>query len=204
MYSDTQAELVRVGGPSLLGDPRARAVLDRLHGLSAIQRDRGELIYLLCRAIWATRVVDFGTSLGASAIYFAAAVRDNGGGTVISAENAPEKVALARRNLAEAGLAQYADIRLGDARDTLRDLGGPADFALLDGFPAGGGSSAARQVIEVVAPQLRARALVLNDNGEPDYLEFVRDPARGFRSLSLPLRDRAELSVKVGPPARLR
>lgn len=49
----------------------------------------------------------------------------------------------------------------------------------------------------MIAPQLRVGALVLNDNGEPDYLEFVRDPAHGYRSLSLPLKSATELSVKV-------
>ena len=163
----------------------------------SIQPRQGELIYLLCRATGARTVVDFATSFGVSAIYFAAAVRDNGGGTVIGAEIVPEKAATARRNLAEAGLAEFADIRLGDARETLRDAGGPVDFALIDGFPVAEGPSLAYQVFEVVAPQLRIGALVVNDNGEPDYLEIVRDPARGFRSLSLPIKGSTELSVKV-------
>ncbi len=54
---------------------------------------------------------------------------------MIGAELVPEKVATARRNLAEAGLADFADIREGDARETLRDLGGPVDFVLIDGWP---------------------------------------------------------------------
>lgn len=183
----------RDGGNASFADPFARAG----HSLS-IQPAQGDLIYLLCRAIGATRVVDFATSFGVSAIYFAAAVRDNGGGTVIGAEIVPDKAATARRNLADAGLAEYADIRLGDARETLRDLGGPADFALIDGFPVASGPSLARQVLDVIAPQLRTGALLLNDNGESDYLEIVRDPARGFRTLSLPIKGSTELSIKVG------
>ncbi len=182
----------RGGGDSSFADPFARAG----HAL-AIRPEQGDLIYLLCRATGATRVVDFATSFGVSAIYFAAALRDNGGGTVVGAEIVPEKVATARRNLAAAGLADFADIRLGDARETLRDLGGAVDFALIDGFPVGSGPSLARQVFEVVAPQLRIGALVMNDNGESDYLELVRDPAGGFRSLSLPIKGSTELSVKV-------
>lgn len=163
----------------------------------SIRPEQGDLIYLLCRAIRATRVIDFATSVGVSAIYFAAAMRDNGGGTVIGAEIVPEKVETARRNLAEAGLAEYADIRLGDARETLRDVGGPIDFALVDGFPVADGPSLARQVLDVLAPQLRTGALLLNDNGESDYLEIVRNPARGYRTLSLPIKGSTELSIKV-------
>jgi Methyltransferase domain len=162
-----------------------------------INPDQGDLIYLLCRATGATRVVEFATSLGISTIYFAAAVRDNGGGTVIGSEIVPTKAEAAKRNLADAGLSGLVDIWVGDARETLRDLGGPVDFALIDGFPAPSGPTLALQVMQIIAPQLRTGALVMNDNGEDDYLDFVRNPANGFRSLSLPIKGSTELSVKV-------
>ena len=125
-----------INNPELSRDPFDYAE----YGFS-IWPDQGDLIYLLCRGMRATRVVDFATSIGMSAIYFAAAMRDNGGGIVIGSEIVPEKVATARRNLTDAGLADYADIREGDARQTLRDLGGPVDFALIDGWPNGQGPS---------------------------------------------------------------
>jgi hypothetical protein len=68
---------------------------------------------------------------------------------------------------------------------------------LIDGWPLARGPSLARQVIEIVAPQLRTGGYVLNDNGEPDYLEFIRDPANGFLSMTLPLKGGTELSVKI-------
>jgi predicted O-methyltransferase YrrM len=46
-----------------------------------------------------------------STLYFAAAVRDNGGGIVIGSELVPQKVAAARANLTDAGLEKYAEIR---------------------------------------------------------------------------------------------
>ncbi|MFD7137907.1 O-methyltransferase [Streptomyces sp. NPDC059894] len=210
---------------SPLQDPQVQAVLDRLHGQrrrppgggpgsGPVARDphayadigfsihpaQGDLIYLLCRAIGATRTVEFATSLGVSTLYFAAAVRDNGGGTVIGSEIVPEKAATALRNLTDAGLADFVDLRVGDARETLRDLGSPVDFALIDGWPVSSGPTLARQVIELIEPQLRTGAMVMNDNAEPDYLDYIRDPANGFRSVSLPLKGSTELSVKVGAP----
>ena len=163
----------------------------------SIWPEQGDLIYLLCRGMCATRVVDFATSIGMSAIYFAAAMRDNGGGTVIGSELLSEKVATARCNLADAGLADYADIREGDARKTLSSVGGPVDFALIDGWPNGQEPSLAREVIEIVAPQVRTGGYVMNDNAEPDFLEFIRDPGNGFISMTLPLKSGTELSVKV-------
>jgi len=164
----------------------------------SIHPEQGDLIYLLCRAMKATRVVDFATSVGMSAIYFAAAMRDNGGGEVIGAELVAAKADTARNNLTAAKLESYVDIRIGDARETLQDLGGPVDFVLIDGWPLAEGPTLARQVIEIVAPQLRVGGYVLNDNAEPDFLEFIRNPANGFISVTLPIKRGTELAVKVG------
>jgi predicted O-methyltransferase YrrM len=163
----------------------------------SIHPEQGDLIYLLCRGIRATRVVEFATSIGMSTLYFAAALHDNGGGTVIGSELVPAKVATAKRNLTDAGLSDYAEIREGDARQTLRDLGGLVDFALIDGWPLDEGPSLALQVIKIVAPQLRVGGYVMNDNAEPDFLDFIRDPANGFISVTLPIKNGTELSVKV-------
>jgi predicted O-methyltransferase YrrM len=173
-------------------DPRAYSD----YGFS-IHANQGELIYLLCRAQGATRVAEFATSVGMSTLYFAAAVRDNGGGIVIGSEIVPAKVTAARSNLAEAGLSDFVDIRQGDARETLKDLGGPVDFVLIDGWPSHERRSLAMQVMELIAPQIRRGGFVMNDNGEEDYLAYVRDPANGFLSMSLPLKGSTELSVKV-------
>lgn len=186
------------------GGPRANPSCDPAdyadYGFSIFPA-QGDLIYLLCRAIHATRVVEFATSVGFSTLYFGAAVRDNcgdnGGGTVIGSELVPSKVATARRNIAEAGLSRYVDIREGDGRQTLKDLGGPVDFALIDGWPLESGPSLARQVIEIVAPQLRIGGFLMNDNGEPDYVDFIRDRSNGFLSVKLPIKGGTELSVKI-------
>ena len=47
--------------------------------------------------------------------HLAAALRDNGGGRVISTEFEPTKVARARANLSAAGLDDLVEIRVGDA-----------------------------------------------------------------------------------------
>jgi hypothetical protein len=141
----------------------------------SIHPEQGDLIYMLCRGMRATRVVEFATSVGMSTLYFAAAMRDNGGGKVIGSELVPAKVATAKR-----------------------DLGGPVDFALIDGWPLDDeGPSLALQVIKMVAPQLRLGGYVMNDNAEPDFLDFIRDPQNGFLSVTLPLKKGTELSVKV-------
>ena len=181
------------GGPrhSTEHDPHAYADF----GFS-IHPDQGELLYLLCRALDAHRVVDFATSVGFSTLYLAAAMRDNGGGRVIGAEIVPEKIATAKRNLAEAGLLEFVEIREGDARSTLRDAGGDIDLALIDGWPRPHGPSLSLEVMQVLAPQMRKGAIAVNDNAEEDYLAFTRNPRGWFRSMTLPLKGGTELSVK--------
>jgi predicted O-methyltransferase YrrM/DNA-binding PadR family transcriptional regulator len=163
----------------------------------SISPDQGDLIYLLCRTLRAKRVVEFATSVGVSTLYFAAAMRDNGGGKVIGSELVPQKIEAAHRNLAAAGLDSWVELRAGDARATLRDLGGPVDFALIDGWPTGSEPSLAREVVQIIAPQLRSGALLMNDNAEPDYLSYVRDPANGFISITLPMKGGTELALKL-------
>lgn len=179
-------------------DPRAHAQYG--YPLSV---EQGRLLYILARATAATRVVEFATSIGISTLFLAAAVRDNATGTgrpgiVIGSEIVPEKVAIARANLEAAGLSQHADVREGDAFETLRELGGPVDLLLLDGWPTGQLPSIDRRILDVVVPQMRVGSLLLDDNGEPDVIAYLRDPANGFRSTALPfVRASSELAVKV-------
>ena len=162
----------------------------------ALDPDKCRLCHLLCRATSARHIVEVGTSFGVSTIYLAAAVRENGGGNVIGTEWEPAKAAAARENLRRAGLADVVDIREGDVRETLRDVGGPVDFVLMDVW-----APMARPTLDLLIPQLRRGALVVCDNVEhfrreySDYLDRVRDPSGGFRSTTLPYAGGFELSV---------
>ena len=116
--------------------------------------------------------VEFGTSMGVSTIYLAAALRDNGGGELIGTELEPAKAVRARDNLSAAGLADLVEIREGDARETLRTIPGDVD------------------VLRLIEPHLKPGALIVAENAftqADGYLAYVRDPANGYRSLSVPL-----------------
>src|SRR5690349_2357216 len=58
-----------------------------------VSRETGALLYMLARGGGARNVVEFGTSFGISTLHLAAALRDNGGGRVITTELEPSKVA---------------------------------------------------------------------------------------------------------------
>lgn len=176
------------------------AIRRRLLGqLVALDPQKGRLCHLLCRALGARRVVEVGTSFGVSTIYLAAAVRENAGdppGVVIGTELEASKVAAARENLRRAGLADVVDIREGDVRETLRDVGGEVDFVLMDIW-----APLARPALDLLIPQLHRGALVACDNvvryrrDYCDYLERVRDPQGGFLSTTLSCDGGFELSL---------
>ena len=165
--------------------------------LLPVSQEAGRFLYAVARSISAKRIVEFGTSFGVSTIYFAAAMKDNGGGLVIGSELEPSKVAKANQHLAEAGLSEFADIRAGDAMQTLRDTG-TVDLLFLDGWKL-----MYPDVLKLLMPSLRQGAVVMADDVTlfPDdvagYLAFVRDPANGFVTATLPLGDGIEYSVKL-------
>lgn len=54
-------------------------------------------------------------------------------------------------------------------------------------------------MIEIVAPQLRTGGHELNNNAEPDFLEFIRDPANGFISITIgAARDKRSIRTPPG------
>jgi len=164
-----------------------------------VSREQGHHLYLMARALQAKRIVEFGTSFGISTLYLAAALRDNGGGTVIGSEIEPTKHAKAKGHLEEAGLDAFADVRLGDAMETLASVEGPIDLVLLDGW-----KDLYLPILQMLKPKLRPRAVVLADNINTfkralrPYVEYVQSGTNGFVSTTLDLSDGFELSVYTG------
>jgi predicted O-methyltransferase YrrM len=162
-----------------------------------VSREQGAFMYLAARAIGARNMVEFGTSFGISTIYLAAAARESGG-RVIGSELEPGKHRAASAHLAEAGLADWAEVRLGDARETLRSLPEPIDLVLLDGW-----KDLYLPILKLLEPRLRSGSIVLADNVSTfrralaPYVAYVRSGASGFRSVLLPFRSGFEFSVKL-------
>lgn len=116
----------------------------------ALEPEKCEFVYLLARALGATRIVEAGTSFGVSTIYLALAVGQNatqaakassGGATpsgkVIATEKEPTKAARARDHWREAGteVEPWIELREGDLLETLKvgeGMPDQIDMLLLD------------------------------------------------------------------------
>ncbi|MFG6110603.1 O-methyltransferase [Stenotrophomonas nematodicola] len=159
-----------------------------------VSRETGTLLYMLARSRGARAIVEFGTSFGISTLHLAAALRDNGGGRLISSEFEPGKVQRAREHLRTGGLEDLVEIREGDALQTLReDLPASIDLVLLDGAKALYGD-----ILDLLESHLAPGALIVADNADdaPDYLARVRAPGSGY--LSVAVGDDVELSMRLG------
>jgi len=154
----------------------------------------GRLLYALVRGIRPNTVVEFGMSLGISAIHLASAVRDNGSGRVVTTELSAAKIAAAKKTFAETGLDDVITVLEGDALTTLESLDGPVDFVLLDGW-----KEFYLPVIKLLEPRLSSGALVVADNTDMDdtkpYLEYVRDPDNGYVSVNFLARDADSMEI---------
>jgi predicted O-methyltransferase YrrM len=158
-----------------------------------VSRETGALLYMLARSAGARAIVEFGTSFGISTLHLAAALRDNGGGRLITTEFESSKVARARENLRAGGVLDLVEIREGDALQTLRaDLPDTVDLLLLDGAKA-----LYPDILSLVDSRLRIGALIVADNADlcPEYLAHVRSPANGY--MSVPFSEDVELSMRI-------
>jgi predicted O-methyltransferase YrrM len=158
-----------------------------------VSRETGALLYMLARGAGARTIVEFGTSFGISTLHLAAALRDNGGGRLITCEFEPSKVVRARAHLAEGGVADLVEVREGDALLTLgADLPETIDLLLLDGAKA-----LYPEILALVESRLRPGAYVVADNADdsPDYLAHIRAPNSGY--LSVPFGPDVELSMRL-------
>lgn len=99
-----------------------------------VAANQGALLALLAQTGGARRVLEFGTLAGYSTIWLARAVGE--GGHVVTLELDERNAAIARENLANAGVGDHVDVVVGPAADSamaLVDAGEePFDFVFID------------------------------------------------------------------------
>jgi caffeoyl-CoA O-methyltransferase len=190
-------------------DDRVRAVLARLEEEDAREREEGvpreqrarqvarstgQFLFSLVAPQTDCEVLEIGGSRGYSTIWLAAGVRYLGG-RVLSLEHDPAKVDAWRRNIADAGLEQWAQLVPGDAFETLPAIDDVFDLVFLDAE-----KEQYEELFHLVRGKLEPAAVVVADNvlSHADALgEYSRarqsDPA--LESVTVPLDRGLELSV---------
>ena len=181
-----------------LGEENDARETARPRRLLNISRDTGRLLWIIIRAMEAKRILEVGTSNAFSTIWLADAARSTHG-KVTTLEVNPDKVALARVNLAAAKLDGWVDIIQGDAAETLLALPGLFDLVFLDADRPN-----YLTYLELVVPKLRSGGLLIADNvtSHPhelqDYLHRVKSHPQLF-SVTVPIGNGEEIALKLGP-----
>jgi len=154
-------------------DDRVRAVLARMEAEDAAERETGapyterslavgpevgRLLFALVAPNAGCEVLEIGGSRGYSTIWLATAARILGG-RVVSLEADPAKIEAWRRNIADAGLEEWAELVPGDAKETLPGLEDGFDVVFLDAW-----KSDYEQYFRVARTKLDAGGVVVADN----------------------------------------
>jgi predicted O-methyltransferase YrrM len=190
--AEEQSLLAASGG--VLDEQTLSSINDRT--FMAVAPEVGKLIYLLVRARRPSLVVEFGTSLGLSALHIASALRDNNFGRLITTEQSANKASRAAQHFEEAGLSDLVEIRQGDAFETLAATNG-IDLLLLDGW-----KPLYLPLLRQLEPALSPSCLIVADDvisiseKLAAYLTYVRDSTNGYTSCEIALDDGLELSIR--------
>jgi predicted O-methyltransferase YrrM len=195
-------------------DEQVLSVLSRLEeedkaergaGIPAAQRSRqiapttGRFLFALAASQAGIEVLEIGGSRGYSTIWLAAGARVLGG-RVASLEHDPERCAAWRRNVADAGLEEWAELIEGDAFETLRAASDVFDLVFLDAE-----KDDYEALFALARPLLEPGALVVADNvlSHADSLaaySAARQSDPSLSSVTLPLDRGLELTVALTEP----
>jgi predicted O-methyltransferase YrrM len=190
-------------------DERVRIVLERLEAEDADERARGlppaersrqvarttgQFLFALVAPQHHCEVLEIGGSRGYSTIWLAAGARYFGG-RVVSLEHNPRSAEAWRRNVAESGLEEWAELIEGNAFETLPQLEEGFDVCFLDAE-----KDEYEQLFELARAKLEAGALVVADNvlSHADALaaySAARQADRSLESVTVPLDRGLEISV---------
>jgi predicted O-methyltransferase YrrM len=101
-------------------------------GLPAISVSplQGKLLHLLALTVGAQRILEIGTLGGYSAIWLARALPPTGRLTTLEID--PHHAEVAEAAIAEAGLSDRVEVKVGRALDVLPSLSGPFDLVFID------------------------------------------------------------------------
>ena len=109
---------------------------DRNYAMWNITPEEGRLLRILTEATGAKHVVEVGTSIGYTAIWFCLALRATGG-KITTHEIDPYRISLARENFKNAGVSHLITIVEGDAHKRVTRLKEPIDILFIDADKAG-------------------------------------------------------------------
>ena len=141
-------------------------------GSMSVPADDGRLLRILAESTDAKHVVELGTSIGYSGLWFCMALESTGG-RLTTFEIDEERAATARENFKRAGVDNRVTLVLGDAHEKVVDVEGPVDLVFLDADKQG-----YLDYLEKLLPKVRPGGLIVAHNmsrrqADADYVEAI-------------------------------
>lgn len=153
------------------------AVLDEMErnqrrGSMSVPMDDGRILRVLAEATGATNVVEIGTSVGYSAIWFCLALETTGG-KLTTFEIDEGRAAAARENFKRAGVEKIVTLVPGDAHAEVKRLKEPIDILFLDADKEG-----YADYLNKLLPLVKPGGLVIAHNmnahqADPNYVKAI-------------------------------
>jgi predicted O-methyltransferase YrrM len=148
-----------LGALNRLADPLLLEIAryGEAHDLPLVDAEVGALLRILTAAIGARRALEIGTAIGYSGIWIAGALPADG--MLLTMEVDADRARMARDNFARAGLANRANVMIGDAERLIAKVAGPFDLIFQDGAKPLYGP-----LLDPLVDRLRPGGLLITDN----------------------------------------
>ncbi len=180
--------------------------VERSERMLSITRNIGLFYNIFLRSTGAKNILEIGTSVGYSTIWFAEALRENLGTKIISLEQDSKKIERAKKNFVTAGIEQYVEILQGDALETLSKISNQKeslskfDFIFIDAD-----KERYIQYFDMSLPLLKKGGVIGADNivyperfneMMKDYVNHVKNTPN-VRTVTIPIDNGEEITMKL-------
>lgn len=153
--------------------------VDRMQrrGSMSVPAEDGRILRILTESLGAKHVVELGTSVGYSGLWFCMALEKTGG-KLTTFDIDEGRVAKARENFKKAGVTERVTIMMGDAHEEVKKLKDPIDLLFLDADKEG-----YLDYLQKLLPLVKPGGLVVAHNmnrrmADPAYVKAITtDPA---------------------------
>ena len=166
----------------------------------AITYETGVFFSVLLKAIEARRILEVGTSVGFSTLWFAEAIGKHHGARIITIEMNPQKIEQALKNFKEARVDKMIEIKRGIALELLHRVKGKFDFVFLDADKEN-----IIRYFDIVLPMVRTGGIIAADNMlypvhfQPAMSKYVRHvhAKPNTQSVTVPIGMGEEITLKL-------
>ncbi|MEM3006871.1 MAG: class I SAM-dependent methyltransferase [Candidatus Nitrosotenuis sp.] len=177
--------------------------VDKDQRMLAITKETGMFFHKLLVSIKASQVLELGTSVGYSTLWFAAALAQNHKKSIIiTIEQNPQKIERAKRNFIRAGVAKMIRIRDGKILDVLKSMPKKPrfDFVLIDADKEN-----AKKYFDLVLPMTKIGGIIATDNMlyPQKYRKLMYEYSRhiakksNVRTATLPFGNGEEITIRI-------